>query len=68
MGEPGEQLRLNDRCVTQDRCRAIENIVQRAQGSGRITFRQADHRARIAYLTGAGPLFIERRKAGAGFG
>jgi len=53
--------------LTKDRCRAIENIVQRAQGSGRIAFRGADHRAGITYLTGAGPLVIERREAGAGF-
>ena len=28
VGEPGEQLRLNDRDVTDDRCRAIENVLQ----------------------------------------
>ncbi len=66
IGEPGEQVRFNNRDVTEDRGRAIENIVQRAQGSGRIAFRETDHRAGITYLTGAGPLVIERREAGAG--
>jgi hypothetical protein len=67
MSQPGEQLRLNDRDVTKDRCRAIEHIVQRVQGAGRIAFREADHRAGIEYLSRAGPLVIERREAGAGF-
>src|SRR5580698_11094920 len=56
MGEPGEQVRLHDRDVTDDRGRAIENMLQRGQGSGRIAFREADHREGITYLTGAGPL------------
>ena len=45
VGEPGEQVRLHDRGVSDDRCRAIENIVQHAQGSGRIAVLKADHRA-----------------------
>src|SRR4029077_12945235 len=67
VGEPGEQVSLNERCVTKDRYRAIENIVQRAQGSGRIVFGEADHRAGVTNLTGAGPLVIKRREGGAGF-
>ena len=67
MGEPGEQLRLDDRDVTDDRCRAIKNILQRAQSSGRIAFRETNHPAGITYLTGAGPLVIERRDRCTGF-
>ncbi len=41
MGEPGEQVRLDDRDVTEDRCRAIQHIPHRAQGPGRIAFRES---------------------------
>ena len=67
MGEPGEQVRLHDRDVTDDRGRAIENILQHAQSFGRIAFRETDHRAGITDLTGAGPLVIDRREHRAGF-
>ena len=56
-----------DRDVTDARGRAIENMLHSAQSSGRIAFREADHRARITDLTGAGPLVIERRERRAGF-
>jgi hypothetical protein len=47
--------------------RASQNIGLCGQGSGRIAFREADHRAGITYLTGAGPLVLKRREAGTGF-
>ena len=50
MGEPGQQLRLDDGDVPDDRRRAIEDIGQRAESSGRIALGEADHRAGIADL------------------
>ena len=67
MSEPGQQVRLHDRDVPEDRCRAIQNIGHRGQGSGRIAFREADYRAGVTDLTGAGPLVPERCERGAGF-
>jgi hypothetical protein len=67
VGEPGQQVRLHDRDVTDDRCRAVQNIPYRAERSGRIAFREADHRAGITDFARADPLVIERREAGARF-
>ncbi len=47
MGEPGQQVSLNKGDVTDDRCRAVQQLLNRAKGSGRVAFGQADHRARI---------------------
>ena len=57
-------MRLHDRDVADDRCRAIENMLYRAEGSGRVAFREADHRAGIMYLARVGPFVIERRGLG----
>ena len=62
VGEPGQQLSLNDRGVPEDGGRAIQNTGHRGQGRGRIAFRETDHRAGITDLTGAGPPVIERRE------
>jgi hypothetical protein len=32
MGEPGQQVRLHDRDVPDDRGRAVQNILHRGQG------------------------------------
>ena len=66
VGEPGQQVSLHDRDVPEDRCRAIQNIGHRVESRGRIAFREADHRAGVTDLAGAGPLVIERRERGAG--
>jgi hypothetical protein len=66
VGEPGQQLGFDDRDVPDDRCRAVENLGQRAERSGWVAFREADHRAGIADFAGVGPLVIECREAGAG--
>jgi hypothetical protein len=51
MGEPGEQVRPDDRDVADDRGCAIENMPHHAQGPGRIALRKTDHRAAITDLT-----------------
>jgi hypothetical protein len=66
MSESGQQVRLHDRDVSKDRGRAIQNIGHRAEGSGRVAFREADHGAGIADLAGAGPPVIQRREQGTG--
>ena len=66
VGQPGQQVSLHDRDVPDDRCRAVQDVLHRAQGPGRIAFREADHRAGVADLARAGPLVIERRERGAG--
>ena len=66
IGEPGEQLSLNDRDVTDDRRRAVQHVPHRAESSGRIAVREADHRAGIADLARSGLLISERRELGAG--
>ena len=67
MGEPGQQVRLHDRDVPEDRRGAVQHLGRRAQGCGRIAFREADHRAGVTDLAGAGLLVIERREQRAGF-
>ena len=67
VGQPGEQVGLQDREIPDDRCRAVQDIPQRAEGRGRVAFGEADHRAGVTDFAGAGPLVIERRERGAGF-
>ena len=66
MGQRGQQLGFNDRDVPDDRCRAIEDIGQRAEGSGRIALGEADRRASIADLARVRLLVGEGREGGAG--
>ena len=66
VGQPGEQVSLHDREVPDDRCGAVQDVPQRAEGRGRIAFGEADHRAGVADFARAGPLVIERRERGAG--
>jgi hypothetical protein len=47
--------------------RALQDIGQRAEGSGRIAFREVDHRAGVTDFARADPLVVERREEGAGF-
>ena len=47
VGEPSQQLSLDDRDVTDNWCRAVQHITHRVEGPGRIAFREADHRAGI---------------------
>jgi hypothetical protein len=47
VGEPGQQMSLNDRDVPDDRRGAIQNIGYGGESSGRIAFRETHHRAGI---------------------
>ena len=67
VGEAGEQMSLNERDVTDDGCRAVQNVLHGDESRRRIAFREADHRAGISRLARAGPLVIEGREGGAGF-
>jgi len=66
VGQPGEQVSLHDRDVPDDRCGAVQDVPHRAEGPGRITVREADHRAGFTDLTRAGPLVSQRHERGAG--
>jgi hypothetical protein len=48
--EPGEQVSLYDRCVTDNRGGAVQNTGHRAQGRSRFAFRQADHRVGVTHF------------------
>jgi hypothetical protein len=50
VGQRGQQLGFNEGDVPDDRCRAVQNTGQRAQGRGRFAFRQADHRVGITHF------------------
>ncbi|MGH3273527.1 MAG: hypothetical protein ACRDNZ_04280 [Streptosporangiaceae bacterium] len=45
MGEPGQQVSLDDSDVADDGRRAIHHALQVAESLGRAAIRQADHRA-----------------------
>src|SRR6266487_4359997 len=53
--------------ITDEPCGAVENIVQRAESSGRIAFGEADQRRGVTDLTQVRSLVSERRKTGSGF-
>ena len=68
IGQPGQQLSLHHRDGPDDRCRAVQDVPQRAERPGRVAFGEADRRVGVADFTRAGLLVIERRERGAGFG
>ena len=51
ISKPSQKLRLDEGDITDD-WRCAENIPHRAQSPSRVAFREADHRAGIAELTG----------------
>jgi hypothetical protein len=62
MGEPGQQMSLDDRGVTddgRDARRAINDTLQVAETLGRSALREADHRAGITDFAGARPAVVE---------
>jgi hypothetical protein len=56
-----------ERDVTDDRCRAVQDIPHRATSRRRIAFRETDHRAGITDFARAGPVVIEGLETGASF-
>ena len=60
MGEPGQQVRLHDRDVPEERRPAVQDTGDRGQSCGRIAFGQADRRAGVPVRP---RLVIERRRA-----
>ena len=65
VGERGQQLGFDDRDVPDDRCRAVEDVGQHAERSGRIALGEADHRPGIAELARVRLLVSEGRERGA---
>jgi hypothetical protein len=62
VGQPGQQVSLHDPDASDDRRGAAQYLLHCGERPGRITVRQADHRASIADLGRLGPLVIQRRQ------
>jgi hypothetical protein len=70
MGEPGQQMSLDDRGVTddgRDGRRAINDTLQVVETLGRSALREADHRTGITDFAGARGPSSGPGQAGAGW-